>query len=158
MDDLVITFIRGDSKERGALLERAGREWAEILHSNSGAGYAWDAIADVDEDLLVLESGDGRLLGALSFCTRYGDEENIYVSRIGVIQERCGYGTRLMQEVSKIAADKGLGVVALPTADGRRLFSRIGMRLRPRRHAPEYAFTPGEAKRFAEGRLTTKPL
>lgn len=156
MDDLTVTLIPGRIQEREAVLERARREWADIIHSNSGARYAWDGIADFDEDLLILESPEGQLLGALSFCTRYGDEKNIYVSRIGVIQDHRGYGKRLMQEVAKIAAGKGQGIVALPTAEGQRLFCRIGMRLRPRgsRYDPEYAFTPDEAKRFAEDRLT----
>jgi len=160
MDDVTIKFVCGDSKEREAILERANREWAEIIHSSSGASYAWDAIADANEDLLVLEAPDGKLLGALSFCTRYGDEKNIYVSRIGVIRERCGYGQRLMREVAKIAADKGQGVVALPTAEGQRLFCRIGMRFRQRAgsHEPEYAFTPNEARRFAEGRQMSRAL
>ena len=53
MDDVTIKFICGDSKEREAILERANREWAEIIHSSSGASYAWDAIADANEDLLA---------------------------------------------------------------------------------------------------------
>jgi len=155
MDALTVTCIRKNIQERQAVLERAGREWGDIVHSNDGARYAWDGIADLDEDLLVLESSEGRLLGALSFCTRYGDEKNIYISRIGVVLEHRGYGKRLIQKVSEIAADKEQGVVALPTVEGRRLFRGIGMHLRPggNSYRPEYAFTPGEAKRFGESQL-----
>ncbi|PKL62349.1 MAG: hypothetical protein CVV31_06580 [Methanomicrobiales archaeon HGW-Methanomicrobiales-2] len=160
MDALTVTCIRKNIRERQAVLERAGREWADIVCSNDGARYAWDGIADLDEDLLILESSEGKLLGALSFCTRYGDEQNIYISRIGVILEHRGYGKRLMQKVSAIAADREQGVVALPTVEGRRLFRGIGMHLRPggNPYEPEYAFTPDEAKRFAEGRLTSLVL
>jgi GNAT superfamily N-acetyltransferase len=155
MDALMVTCIRKNIRERQAVLERAGREWADIFRSNDGARYAWDGIADLDEDLLILESSEGRLLGALSFCTRYGDERNIYISRIGVVLEHRGYGKRLMQKVSEIAADREQGVVALPTVEGRRLFRGIGMHLRPggNPYEPEYAFTPDEAKRFGENQL-----
>lgn len=152
MDTRTVALTRDSIREREGLLERVREEWGDLLHSHSGAGYAWDSITDFDEGLLVLESPDGRLLGALSFCTRHGDEENIYVSRIGVIQKRRGYGKRLMQEVSRIAAAGGQGVVALPTDEGRLLFRGIGMRTRPGGdpHQLEYAFTPDEAKAFAE--------
>ena len=159
MDTRTVALTRDSIQEREALLERAREEWADILHSHSGAGYAWDGIADVDEDLLVLESPEGRLLGALSFCTRYGDEKNIYVSRIGVILKRRGYGKRLMQEVSRIAAAGSQGIVALPTDEGRLLFRGIGMRTRPGGdpHQLEYTFTPNQAKAFAE-RLLESPV
>jgi GNAT superfamily N-acetyltransferase len=152
MDTRTVALTRDSIQEREALLERAREEWGGTLRSHSGARYAWDGIADFDEDLLVLESPDGKLLGALSFCTRYGDEKNIYVSRIGVIPKRRGYGKRLMQAVSRIAAARGQGIVALPTEEGRLLFRGIGMRTRPGGdpHQLEYAFTPDEAKAFVE--------
>ncbi|WP_292386328.1 GNAT family N-acetyltransferase [Methanoculleus sp. UBA430] len=152
MDTRTVALTRDSIQEREALLERAGQEWADMFHSHSGARYAWDGIADFDEDLLVLESPDGKLLGALSFCTRNGDEKNIYVSRIGVILKRRGYGKRLMQEVSRIAAAGSQGIVALPTDEGRLLFRGIGMRTRPGGdpHQLDYTFTPDEAKAFAE--------
>lgn len=157
MDTRTVTLAPDSIQEREAILERAKQEWEDIINSNSGAGYAWDGIADFDEELLVLESPEGKLLGALSFCTRYGDEKNIYVSRIGVILENHGYGRQLMWEVAKIAAARDQGIVALPTVEGLRLFRGIGMHPRQEgnRHLPEYEFTPAEAKRFAEDRLTS---
>lgn len=159
MDTRTVALTRDSIQEREALLERAREEWGDILRSHSGARYAWDGIADLNEELLVLESPDGKLLGALSFCTRYGDEKNIYVSRIGVIPKRRGYGKQLMQAVSRLAAAGDQGIVALPTDEGRLLFRGIGMRTRPGGdpHQLEYTFTPDEAQAFAE-RLLESPV
>lgn len=155
MDELTVTLISDNIQERGAILERVRREWADIIYSNNGASYVLDGIADFDESLLILESSEGKLLGALSFCTRYEDQQNIYISRIGVILKFRGYGRRLMQEVSKIAAIENRGIVALPTVEGKGLFQGIGMHPRSggNPHQPEYAFTPDEVKRFGEGQL-----
>jgi len=155
MDNVTITRIPGDLKSRQRMIERAMREWADMPHSNAGADYAWDGIRDCEDDLLILESHEGKLLGALSFFVRREDNANIYVSRIGVILENHGYGKKLMHEVSKIAAIHGQGIVALPTEAGKHLFRSIGMH--PRKggnpNQPHYEFNPGEAKSYAQGKL-----
>ena len=116
------TYKNFNSKIRNKLIDRLKAKYDK---NESGVSGILSALSDFNNYVIVLFN-NFEILGAVSY---YIKKNYIGIDHIGVIKQRCGYGTILMNEVFNIAKQLDRYPVSLITNGySNEFYEKLGMK------------------------------
>ena len=146
-----ITHISlNDTEEKDRIFAEADLRWPHREKRSKGIKSIFHAIDLGENYLLVIRSGKGHLMGALSFNvdTSTG-EARIFVHQLGVSLRNHRFGTKLMRALMNIAAGLHYGIFLKALPDSEPFFRRIGMHESRDTELGHLEFTAEEVQRIA---------
>jgi hypothetical protein len=149
-DPHITRISLNDTEEKDRIFAEADLRWPHREKRSKGIKSIFHAIEFGENYLLVIRSGEGHLMGALSYNvdTSTG-EARIFVHQVGVSLRNHGFGTKLMRVLMKIAAGLHYGIFLEALPDSEQFFRRIGMHESRDTEVGHLEFTPEEVRRIA---------
>jgi hypothetical protein len=120
------------TKIRDSLIDKVKKQF-EITH-DSGSDSILSALGDVRDYVIVLYVKN-NIMGAISYYMNKRTK-NVEIDHLGVIEQKCGYGTILIKEVFRIAKIHKKITVSVVTngySDG--FYEKMNM-IRANNHSP----------------------